>query len=73
MRYREAISNALCPNCGSPTAIGEMSFDEHQLRLENSHLREEVYTYHKFNFLSVNIILESRAKLTLFLWSTLVH
>lgn len=43
MRCREAVSNASCPNCGGPTAIGEMSFDEHQMRLENVRLREEVY------------------------------
>lgn len=42
MRYREALSNASCPNCGGPTALGEMSFDEHHLRLENARLREEV-------------------------------
>ncbi|XP_030459605.1 homeobox-leucine zipper protein HDG2-like isoform X2 [Syzygium oleosum] len=42
MRYREALNNASCPNCGGPTAIGEMSFDEHHLRLENARLREEI-------------------------------
>ncbi|XP_019079350.2 homeobox-leucine zipper protein HDG2 isoform X2 [Vitis vinifera] len=42
LRYREALSNASCPNCGGPTAIGEMSFDEHHLRLENARLREEI-------------------------------
>ncbi|XP_062150819.1 homeobox-leucine zipper protein HDG2 isoform X2 [Alnus glutinosa] len=42
MRYRDALSNASCPNCGGPTAIGEMSFDEHHLRLENARLREEI-------------------------------
>ncbi|XP_010267735.1 PREDICTED: homeobox-leucine zipper protein HDG2-like isoform X2 [Nelumbo nucifera] len=42
MRYKEALSNASCPNCGGPTALGEMSFDEHQLRLENARLREEI-------------------------------
>ncbi|WJX49907.1 Homeobox-leucine zipper protein hdg2 [Trifolium repens] len=42
MRYREALSNASCPNCGGPTAIGEMSFDEHHSRLENGRLREEI-------------------------------
>ncbi|KAK7257530.1 hypothetical protein RIF29_31570 [Crotalaria pallida] len=42
MRYREALSNASCPNCGGPTTIGEMSFDEHHLRLENARLREEI-------------------------------
>ncbi|KAG8640642.1 homeobox-leucine zipper protein HDG2 isoform X2 [Manihot esculenta] len=42
MRYREALANASCPTCGGPTAIGEMSFDEHHLRLENARLREEI-------------------------------
>ncbi|KAG6785247.1 hypothetical protein POTOM_010977 [Populus tomentosa] len=42
IRYRDALSNASCPNCGGPTAIGEMSFDEHHLRLENTRLREEI-------------------------------
>ncbi|KAJ7948163.1 Homeobox leucine zipper protein [Quillaja saponaria] len=42
MRYREALNNASCPNCGGPTAIGEMSFDEHHLRIENARLREEI-------------------------------
>ncbi|KAL7250291.1 hypothetical protein ACSBR1_012319 [Camellia fascicularis] len=42
MRYREALSNASCPTCGGPTALGEMSFDEHHLRVENSRLREEI-------------------------------
>lgn len=46
MRFREALSNASCPNCGGPTAIGEMSFDEHHLRLENARLREEVWIYY---------------------------
>ncbi|KAE9616811.1 putative transcription factor & lipid binding HD-SAD family [Lupinus albus] len=42
MTYREALSNASCSNCGGPTAPGEMSFDEHHLRLENARLREEI-------------------------------
>ncbi|GMH12050.1 hypothetical protein Nepgr_013891 [Nepenthes gracilis] len=42
IRYREALSNASCPNCGGPTAVGEMSYDEHNLRLENARLREEI-------------------------------
>jgi homeobox-leucine zipper protein len=49
MRYREALSNASCPNCGGPTAIGEMSFDEHHLRLENGRLREEVLQFCNFS------------------------
>ncbi|XP_073314052.1 homeobox-leucine zipper protein MERISTEM L1-like isoform X1 [Primulina huaijiensis] len=42
IRYKEAIGNATCPNCGGPAAIGEMSFDEQHLRIENSRLREEI-------------------------------
>ncbi|CAI9783899.1 unnamed protein product [Fraxinus pennsylvanica] len=42
IRYKEALSNAACPNCGGPAAIGEMSFDEQHLRIENSRLREEI-------------------------------
>ncbi|BAF22861.1 Os08g0136100, partial [Oryza sativa Japonica Group] len=42
MRYKEALANASCPNCGGPAAIGEMSFDEHHLRLENARLRDEI-------------------------------
>ncbi|CAL9207583.1 unnamed protein product [Musa hybrid cultivar] len=42
LRYKEALSNASCPNCGGPAALGEMSFDEHNLRIENVRLREEI-------------------------------
>ncbi|XP_020591591.1 homeobox-leucine zipper protein ROC2-like isoform X2 [Phalaenopsis equestris] len=42
LRYKEALSNASCPTCGGPAALGEMSFDEHHLRIENGRLREEI-------------------------------
>ncbi|XP_020109359.1 homeobox-leucine zipper protein ROC2-like [Ananas comosus] len=42
MRYKEALGNASCPNCGGPASLGEMSFDEHHLRIENARLREEI-------------------------------
>lgn len=42
IRYKEALSNTSCPNCGGPSALGEMSFDGQHLRLDNAHLREEV-------------------------------
>lgn len=41
-RYKEALSTASCPSCGGPAALGEMSFDEHHLRLENARLRDEI-------------------------------
>ncbi|PHT82931.1 Homeobox-leucine zipper protein MERISTEM L1, partial [Capsicum annuum] len=42
IRYKEALGNASCPNCGGPASIGEMSFDEQHLRIENARLREEI-------------------------------
>lgn len=42
IRFKEALANATCPNCGGPAALGEMSFDEQQLRIENARLREEI-------------------------------
>ncbi|KAJ8567804.1 hypothetical protein K7X08_020012 [Anisodus acutangulus] len=42
IRYKEVLGNASCPNCGGPAAIGEMSFDEQHLRIENARLREEI-------------------------------
>lgn len=54
MRYKEALTNASCPNCGGPAALGEMSFDEHHLRMENARLREEVpisfFAVYKFTY-----------------------
>ncbi|KAK1556456.1 hypothetical protein Q3G72_005306 [Acer saccharum] len=41
-RYKEALGNATSPNCGGPAALGEMSFDEQHLRIENARLREEI-------------------------------
>ncbi|KAL9384121.1 hypothetical protein Peur_024444 [Populus x canadensis] len=41
-RYKDALSSASCPNCGGPAALGEMSFDEQHLRIENARLREEI-------------------------------
>ncbi|XP_027361562.1 homeobox-leucine zipper protein MERISTEM L1-like [Abrus precatorius] len=41
-RYKEALTNATCPNCGGPATLGEMSFDEQHLRIENARLREEI-------------------------------
>ncbi|KAG7026621.1 Homeobox-leucine zipper protein PROTODERMAL FACTOR 2 [Cucurbita argyrosperma subsp. argyrosperma] len=42
IRYREAFAHSTCPNCGSSTALGEMSFEDQHLRIENSRLRDEI-------------------------------
>lgn len=42
MQYKEALNNATCPHCGGPAAIGEMSFDEQHLIIENARLKEEI-------------------------------
>ncbi|KAE8670586.1 Homeobox-leucine zipper protein MERISTEM L1 [Hibiscus syriacus] len=44
-RYKEALSNAICPNCGGPAALGEMSFDEHHLRIENARISGSAAKY----------------------------
>lgn len=41
-RLQAAIRNVVCPNCGGPAILGEMSFDEQHLRIENARLKEEV-------------------------------
>ncbi|CAN6461037.1 unnamed protein product [Victoria cruziana] len=41
-RLQAAIRNITCPNCGSPAILGEMSYDEQHLRLENARLRDEL-------------------------------
>ncbi|XP_020577606.1 homeobox-leucine zipper protein ROC3 isoform X2 [Phalaenopsis equestris] len=41
-RLQAAIRNVICPNCGGPAMLGEMSFDEHHLRIENARLKEEL-------------------------------
>ncbi|PKA55720.1 Homeobox-leucine zipper protein ROC3 [Apostasia shenzhenica] len=41
-RLQAAIRNVVCPNCGGPAMIGELSFDEHHLRVENARLKEEL-------------------------------
>jgi len=34
----------MCPNCGGQCIMGaDLGLDEHQLRMENARLREEVY------------------------------
>lgn len=44
-RLQAALRNLICPNCGGAAIIGDIAIDEHQLRLENARLREEVCNY----------------------------
>ncbi|CAI9755331.1 unnamed protein product [Fraxinus pennsylvanica] len=41
-RLQAALRNIVCPNCGGPAVLGEMGFDEQQLRIENARLKEEL-------------------------------
>ena len=38
---REALKNVICPTCGGPHSGNDDYFDEHKLRMENAHLKEE--------------------------------
>ncbi|CAM0943827.1 unnamed protein product [Alopecurus aequalis] len=39
---REALKNVICPTCGGPHSATDDYFDEHKLRMENAHLKEEL-------------------------------
>ncbi|RYR37589.1 hypothetical protein Ahy_A09g042464 isoform D [Arachis hypogaea] len=39
---KEAMSNPVCNNCGGPAIPGQISFEEHQIRIENARLRDEL-------------------------------
>jgi len=41
-RLQAAIRNVVCPNCGHAAVLGEMSYEEQQLRIENARLKDEV-------------------------------
>ncbi|KAL2348904.1 hypothetical protein Fmac_002904 [Flemingia macrophylla] len=42
-RLQAALRNVMCPNCGGPCVMGaDLGLDEHQLRIENARLREEI-------------------------------
>ncbi|KAF9625194.1 hypothetical protein IFM89_020114 [Coptis chinensis] len=41
-RLQAALRSISCPNCGGPAILGEMSFDEQHLRIENVRLKEEL-------------------------------
>ncbi|KAF2546290.1 hypothetical protein F2Q70_00023254 [Brassica cretica] len=39
---REALKHAICLNCGGPPVSEDPYFDEHKLRIENAHFRDEL-------------------------------
>ncbi|KAG9146265.1 hypothetical protein Leryth_007965 [Lithospermum erythrorhizon] len=39
---KEAMRSPVCGNCGGQAIIGELSMEEHHLRIENARLREEL-------------------------------
>ncbi|KAJ9707261.1 hypothetical protein PVL29_002309 [Vitis rotundifolia] len=41
-RLQAALRSVICPNCGGPAMLGEIAFDEQQLRIENARLKEEL-------------------------------
>lgn len=43
---REALKNVICPTCGGPHSGADDYFDEHKLRMENAHLKEEASRAH---------------------------
>ncbi|CAG7874046.1 hypothetical protein BRARA_E00526 [Brassica rapa] len=42
MSVREAMRNTMCGHCGASAVLGEISLEEHQLRIENSRLKDEL-------------------------------
>ncbi|KAJ1296125.1 hypothetical protein BS78_01G275300 [Paspalum vaginatum] len=41
-RLQAAIRNVVCPNCGHAAVLGDMSYEEQQLRIENARLKDEL-------------------------------
>ena len=39
---KDAMSNPYCQNCGAPNFLGEISIGQHNLRVENDHLKDEL-------------------------------
>ncbi|MED6180914.1 hypothetical protein PIB30_014469 [Stylosanthes scabra] len=39
---RDAMANPMCNNCGGAAIPGQISFDEHQIRIENARLKDEL-------------------------------
>ncbi|CAI8584323.1 unnamed protein product [Vicia faba] len=39
---KDAMANPICSNCGGPAIPGQISMEEHQIRIENARLKEEL-------------------------------
>ncbi|KAL5567824.1 hypothetical protein UlMin_024399 [Ulmus minor] len=39
---KDAMSNPMCNQCGGPAIPGQISFEEHQIRIENARLKDEL-------------------------------
>ncbi|XP_048325854.2 homeobox-leucine zipper protein ANTHOCYANINLESS 2 isoform X1 [Ziziphus jujuba] len=39
---KDAMANPVCNQCGGPAIPGQISFEEHQLRIENARLKDEL-------------------------------
>ncbi|KAK7270842.1 hypothetical protein RJT34_26303 [Clitoria ternatea] len=39
---KEALANPICNNCGGPAIPGQISLEEHQARIENARLKDEL-------------------------------
>lgn len=42
MSIREAMRNPICTNCGGQAMLGDVSLEEHHLRIENARLKDEL-------------------------------
>ncbi|XP_062226479.1 homeobox-leucine zipper protein ROC4-like [Phragmites australis] len=42
LSIREAMRDPVCGGCGGPARLGELSLEEHHLRVENARLRDEL-------------------------------
>uniref|UniRef100_A0A1J3F9G5 Homeobox-leucine zipper protein ANTHOCYANINLESS 2 n=1 Tax=Noccaea caerulescens TaxID=107243 RepID=A0A1J3F9G5_NOCCA len=42
MSIRDAMRNPICTSCGGPAMLGDVSLEEHHLRIENARLKDEL-------------------------------
>ncbi|XVF50787.1 hypothetical protein PTKIN_Ptkin04bG0131400 [Pterospermum kingtungense] len=39
---KQAMTNPICNTCGGPAVLGEISYEQHQLKIENARLKDEL-------------------------------